>query len=301
MTDIQITPKYAEVKPQGFYVYLHKRKSDGKTFYVGKGSGNRAWSKAGRNKYWLRIARKHGVEVAIVLSGISETCAFSMEIALIEFIGIDNLCNKSTGGDGPSGSVSKRRKKVFSSLREEFESIHKAADHMRSVGYKSAAPINISNCAHGKRAFAYGRDWSFVNFPEHSDLFNGYSSSCIKVYSSCGKSFTSLLHASKWLISIGYKSATGSGIKKSIDRESIAYDRIWSTDSAPTHDGRTSSHHKRVSLSKPIVSSLGEVFDGAGFAVDWLKENGYKKASHSSISRSCKTGGMAYGRTWRQI
>ena len=115
MTDIQITPKYAEVKPQGYYVYRHKRKSDGKTFYVGKGSGNRAWSKAGRNKYWLRIARKHGVEVAIVLSGISETCAFSMEIALIEFIGIDNLCNKSTGGDGPSGSVSKRRKNKFAS------------------------------------------------------------------------------------------------------------------------------------------------------------------------------------------
>lgn len=32
-----------------FYVYLHRKKTTKEVFYVGKGSGDRVWSRAGRS------------------------------------------------------------------------------------------------------------------------------------------------------------------------------------------------------------------------------------------------------------
>lgn len=43
-----------------FYVYVHKKKTNGEVFYVGKGSGKRAWSAFGRNSLWKRTADKYG-------------------------------------------------------------------------------------------------------------------------------------------------------------------------------------------------------------------------------------------------
>ena len=45
-----------------FYVYVHKKKSNGEVFYVGKGSGKRAWSSFGRNEIWQRTANKYGLK-----------------------------------------------------------------------------------------------------------------------------------------------------------------------------------------------------------------------------------------------
>lgn len=87
-----------------FYVYIHKRLSDGGIFYVGKGSGNRAWSRSGRSDYWNRIVRKHGRSVEIFMNSMSEPCSYTMEKILISLIGRDNLCNHTDGGEGfPSG------------------------------------------------------------------------------------------------------------------------------------------------------------------------------------------------------
>lgn len=43
--------------PKDFYVYLHSRATDGKVFYVGKGSEYRYKSKQ-RNNYWRRTVNK---------------------------------------------------------------------------------------------------------------------------------------------------------------------------------------------------------------------------------------------------
>lgn len=37
-----------------FYVYLHRRATDGRVFCVGKGHGKRAWRTEGRNPKWQR-------------------------------------------------------------------------------------------------------------------------------------------------------------------------------------------------------------------------------------------------------
>lgn len=86
-----------------FYVYIHRRATDGSVFYVGKGHGSRATSKFGRNAYWSRIVKRHGFVAEIVLSGLQEWFAFEFERELIAYYGRSTLCNMTDGGDGTSG------------------------------------------------------------------------------------------------------------------------------------------------------------------------------------------------------
>lgn len=88
-----------------FYVYTHRRASDGVVFYVGKGQTNRAYRKDGRNRHWRNIVAKYGYSIVIEKSNLSDNDAAAYEIELIASIGRENLCNKTDGGDGMSGYV----------------------------------------------------------------------------------------------------------------------------------------------------------------------------------------------------
>ena len=88
-----------------FYVYVHRKSTDGSVFYVGKGQGNRSSHRKGRNIYWHRVANKYGFTSHIVMTFEKEACSFSLERALIKFYGRKNLCNLTDGGDGVSGFV----------------------------------------------------------------------------------------------------------------------------------------------------------------------------------------------------
>lgn len=92
----------------GFYVYIHRRKTTGEVFYIGKGRRRRAWSSSGRNKHWGYVAKKHGFTVEIYTSNLQEWYAFELEKDLIAYYGRvqDNtgpLVNYTDGGEGPSG------------------------------------------------------------------------------------------------------------------------------------------------------------------------------------------------------
>jgi len=86
-----------------FYVYVHRKASTGKVFYVGKGKDRRAWSTNGRNRQWHRTVEKHGIIVEIVQFGMQEWWAFELERDLINKYGRENLANVTEGGDGPCG------------------------------------------------------------------------------------------------------------------------------------------------------------------------------------------------------
>ena len=88
-----------------FYVYLHRRKTDNKVFYVGKGKGKRAYSKQGRSDWWRRTADKHGFVVEIVFEHLPEKEAFQCEKdTILEFRYFNHpLVNLTDGGDGMSG------------------------------------------------------------------------------------------------------------------------------------------------------------------------------------------------------
>lgn len=91
-----------------FYVYGHYRADTGEIFYIGKGTGRRAWIFSKRNAYWKNIANKHGVEVKILYDNLTEQDAFSTENRLITEIGLDNLSNLAEGGKGLTSDAVKR-------------------------------------------------------------------------------------------------------------------------------------------------------------------------------------------------
>ena len=104
-----------------FYVYIHRKKTNGEVFYVGKGSGKRAWHSFGRNTLWKRTSEKYGWSVEIVESGLQGWYAFELEKDLIAFygrrdLGQGTLTNLSDGGDGASGMNPETVKRISESL-----------------------------------------------------------------------------------------------------------------------------------------------------------------------------------------
>ena len=105
-----------------FYVYVHRRFSDNKPFYVGKGKGNRAYTETGRNKYWKSTKDKYGLIVEIIFDNLSEIEAFQCEIDTIaefKYFGYP-LTNLTNGGDGTSGyKVTDEAKQLKSEARSD--------------------------------------------------------------------------------------------------------------------------------------------------------------------------------------
>lgn len=82
-----------------FYVYVHRRKTDGSIFYVGKGTGGRKDHTYGKTKWWRSIATKNGWYSEIIYKNLTEDCAYSIEKILINLMS-ERLCNISSGGTG---------------------------------------------------------------------------------------------------------------------------------------------------------------------------------------------------------
>lgn len=101
-----------------FYVYTHEYASGpkvGRPFYVGKGSGRRAWSVSTRSRFWKAVASKYGHAVRLIDEDISEHQAFELEKFLIEMIGQDCLCNHTGGGEGSANPSDELREKLRAS------------------------------------------------------------------------------------------------------------------------------------------------------------------------------------------
>lgn len=101
--DIQIK-KFKEDRENSFYVYIHKRKSDNKPFYVGKGTKYRAWATNGRSIWWNNIVNKHELIVEIVFDSLTSSEAFNIEKDVIlefNYFGYP-LVNLNAGGKGGS-------------------------------------------------------------------------------------------------------------------------------------------------------------------------------------------------------
>tara|TARA_R110002110_G_scaffold336387_1_gene546985 strand:+ start:46 stop:1152 length:1107 start_codon:yes stop_codon:yes gene_type:complete len=99
-------------------VYLHRKATDGTTFYVGMGNSDRVNNTTSRNKWWRHTYNKYGLKTEIVASDLSIECAYELEVFLISELGrkdkgLGNLVNMDDGGKGASGHIptaSARRK-----------------------------------------------------------------------------------------------------------------------------------------------------------------------------------------------
>jgi hypothetical protein len=214
---------------KNFYVYIHRKATNGEVFYVGKGVGDRSSSRNNRNVHWQRIVAKHGYTIELVLDGLQEWYALELEKDLISLHGRTSdstgiLVNMTDGGDGISGyahtdhartQISKKNKgrvrseefcknlsvfkkgntnmlgkKLSTEARQkivESNKIRRVSDEtklkmskskskqvIRSDGVMYPSTVSasrmtgvpqssISRCCSGKKDFAGGYSWSYVN------------------------------------------------------------------------------------------------------------------------------------------
>jgi len=114
-----------------YYVYTHSRNDTNDYFYVGKGTGKRAYSKYARNNLWHKIVKKHGYTVRIEGYFNNEEDAFWYEKYLINVFKTRgyNLANFTDGGDGISGyrHTKETRAKLSEQSKERFKDQEYAA------------------------------------------------------------------------------------------------------------------------------------------------------------------------------
>lgn len=129
--DVKFTLNFT-VKPKGYFVYLHRKATDGTVFYVGKGSRDRYKQTDRSNIHWQHTALKHGVLVDIVMDNLQEWYAYELESELVHLygrsdLGYGTLVNHSDGGDGTNGyicteEVRAKRRLMIGELSPRFDS-----------------------------------------------------------------------------------------------------------------------------------------------------------------------------------
>ena len=114
-----------------YYVYEHWRLDKDECFYVGKGSGNRAYDlTSNRNQHFknvIKYLRSLGMvaEIKIVASGLDEVLALDIEISQIKKRRLQGhrLVNQTDGGDGVSGLLEETRKIIGYKSKEYWQNL----------------------------------------------------------------------------------------------------------------------------------------------------------------------------------
>ena len=123
-----------------FYVYVHTNPSNGKVFYVGKGSSNRAYQTRSRNDHWKNTVNKYGINVSIVKDNMTNEEAASFEMWLISFYGMENLCNMTAGGEGCISLKQESKDKISNSLKGKTQSFESNQKRIASLKKTWANP-----------------------------------------------------------------------------------------------------------------------------------------------------------------
>lgn len=172
-----------------YYAYVHARPSTldaSGIFYVGKGSGRRAYSfnRRAQNPYYANVVEKNGSPLIGKLECSSEAIAFELERGLIKCLrkmGV-KLTNLSDGGEGQSGykfseefkanhysKSAEYRKKASENTRIQF-SKPGAKDHLIGENNQAKRPeIRAKMIASAALAVKEGRHNSVANNPLKTD------------------------------------------------------------------------------------------------------------------------------------
>lgn len=287
-----------------FYVYEHRRLSDDGIFYIGKGRGDRAFSRAGRNRHWRFIVDKHGYKSEIVRGNMSEACAFTLEKCLIALHGGPLLSNMTTGGEGASGLISSRRKTVYCSNGMVFHSTMAAAEWLVSIGREKAKPKAISSALSGKKDVVYGFRWSNISTPDlDPETAKNPKLKCgrimlINIYCSNGMSFDGPRAAS--IFAFGHKNGYNKILSCCKGLRGSAGGLTWSF--TPNDIPQYENPKKKAAKSKmvPVACSNGMKFKSTKHAIDWLSENTGKTYTRAAIYQAIKRNGKCAGLRWER-
>lgn len=309
------------------YVYLHKRASDGRVFYVGKGFGKRAWKKTQRSDWWKRIEAKHGRTVEIFMDGLQEWYAFELEAELIDFYGRENLCNLRDGGHGginPSEETRQKmsiarkgrkdspetlEKKRLASLgrspsMEARKKISASLKGNKSHGWSKESREKLSkslkgrifSAEHGKRISEAKKGKTGRKLPAHEiEAIKERLSKTI--YCSNGMIFKSQLHAIDFLKKQGHSPSDNSAISRcATGKTGYAYGFVWGYDDSVFGKKPPTP----INEKKPIKCSNGMIFASVSDAGQWVMDSGLSKCKANSNISSCLTNKLksAYGLTW---
>ena len=158
-----------------FYVYVHIRLDNNTVFYVGKGTGNRAYN-LDRGNFHNSVRDKYDCRVEIIKDGLTESQAFRLESKMIKYyvltlgygIPIDGyrnfsnnkyLTNFTWGGEGTSGMNPYANK-----TPEEIEEIGKKISEKLKNLYANKTPEEmeirgkkISKAVSGEKNGMFGK------------------------------------------------------------------------------------------------------------------------------------------------
>lgn len=141
-----------------FYVYAYLRDKDSQTakagtpYYIGKGSGKRAWSHCKNDSTHPPSDKSH---IVILENNLTNIGAFAIERKLIRWYGrIDNntgiLRNKTDGGEGTAG------------YKQSPEHIQKRS-HSRSKLYSITFTCKCCN-SQFERSFQLGKEYAKLHY-----------------------------------------------------------------------------------------------------------------------------------------
>lgn len=206
-----------------FYVYVHRRKTDGAIFYVGKGGGKtkRLHDTSNRNKLWRAVADECGFSAQIVKSDMPEACSLSLEKALIHSVGRSKLVNMTSGGQGTSGRNATKEtiEKLRSASRGKIRSISAREKQGNSLRGRKQSAETIAKRSDKIR----GRPLSL----DHAEKARNAAvkKPCICVES--GVEFPSLEAAAFWLRQNGVPNAGSANPSRACKTGYAAYGFHW--------------------------------------------------------------------------
>ena len=255
-----------------FYVYVHRRKTDGSVFYVGKGYGPRLKSLSGRNRYWRNVANKHGWYPDLVYEKLPEACSHYIERILIRAIGKSNLCNLTDGGEGPSGMIcteETKEKLRKARLGKPQSPEHAAKSRSAKLGKKQ--PVSAVEGLHQRKSKP--------------------------IISSDGEIFPSASEAARVLSRrLGKYVSQGNISMCARNMRDNAYGVSWSYDLTKIPAFRPRNYQEKMTL----CVEAGKVFKSTQKAKEWVK--GWRgTANGQCITQAAREGTMAYGYHWRYV
>lgn len=304
--------------PVGHYVYIHRKKTTGEVFYVGKGSGPRRYRvTTGRNDWWKAVVGKHGFIAEIVQDGMQEHVALDLEVQLIHLygrkdLGLGPLVNLTDGGEGQSNPSEEVRVR----LRERSRVMHlypeyrqKLRDRMRQL---MNDPKRIEKCKESLHSEISKRKSLTTRLPiMQSDSYRSAMRSAIS------EKWKDLAYAEKQRLRLStqwsdqeYREKTllsreGSLTEERRTRLSEKMTHVWSTREKNFLDSfRLKCKNSARTKSKPVMCvENGMSFISIKDAVRWLDEIrcGKSAVSRANVRNAINTGGVAYGFHWRNL
>lgn len=267
-----------------FYIYQHRRLTDGKVFYVGKGHKGRAWSRDRRNAHWRNVVAKHGYSVEILEDGLQAWYAYEREVEVIAQR-VEAGCiltNRTSGGDGVIGY------EWTDAHREKISLISKRL--WQSDEYRNKVVERVSA---GQRRIWADPDYRKSTIEKMAAGIDPAEKSRTTTEQNVKTWADPLVRAKRVA---GIKAAKADPDYRA--KEDARLRAMWN-DSQRKSQLRDS---KRGSMKSVLCVEAGLTFDAIKAATRWLVEQGFKSAAKANIRSVCQ-GKMktAYGYKWQFV